>query len=427
MIFVCEPQCKGVSHEKFNAGFLYGLSQAFPNDKIILFADQTHINALQSILIIDEISLKNIEYKPIQFDLTDSFGAFIKYYFLCIRIFKNILTQGGDKLFLLSFSPKILYIIKRLKERTQFRKLKFTLVLHGDFENIATDTIPAILIPIETPIIVKRTFLQKLRTLTPLKLVRIIYHLLDSFLKKVYQKLFFNQQFPTKKILLWKMSSDFKYLALSPHVLENAKKYIDVNALQITAIVLPTIFAKQKPVPQNSFIKFGVFGFGNSKMLREIARRLEKKVLEKPYEIRIIGMDNNGLEQFPNIKCPKPGKQLSRSEMEEYAVDVDMFLILYDKSRYRLSCSGSILESLSYCKPVLHFDNECIAVFDTPIRPIGISCNSIDEYVNVMTDIINNYQSYQAKFNDFRTNISAVRKEVAVENFIPQIKASFTW
>ena len=128
MIFVCEPQCKGVSHEKFNAGFLYGLSQAFPNDKIILFADQTHINALQSILIIDEISLKNIEYKPIQFDLTDSFGAFIKYYFLCIRIFKNILTQGGDKLFLLSFSPKILYIIKRLKERTQFRKLKFTLV-----------------------------------------------------------------------------------------------------------------------------------------------------------------------------------------------------------------------------------------------------------------------------------------------------------
>lgn len=138
-------------------------------------------------------------------------------------------------------------------------------------------------------------------------------------------------------------------------------------------------------------------------------------------------MENRGTESFSNIVCPSPGKVLDRSDMEKYAKDIDMFLILYDISRYRLSCSGTILESLSYIKPILHFNNDCINHFNKHENPIGICCNSLDEFVCKMEDIIENYDEYIHKFQTFRKNILELRKECAIENSLTQLKDSFTW
>ena len=138
-------------------------------------------------------------------------------------------------------------------------------------------------------------------------------------------------------------------------------------------------------------------------------------------------MDNRGTESFPNITCPSPGKVLDRGEMEKYTQDIDMFLILYDISRYRLSCSGSILESLSYTKPILHFNNDCINTFNKPENPIGICCNSLEEFVSKMEDIIENYEMYIHEFQTFRNNILKLRDECSIENSLTQLRDSFTW
>jgi hypothetical protein len=233
--------------------------------------------------------------------------------------------------------------------------------------------------------------------------------------------------FPEKKMLLWKHSADFKYISLSPHVVVNAERYIDTKELNIHTVVLPTIFAEPIPQPNNEHVKFATFGYGNSLMLHNVVFQLSQKELKRPYEIRIIGMDDRGTDGFPNITCPSPGKVLDRSDMEKYAKDIDMFLILYDKSRYRLSCSGSILESLSYTKPILHFNNDCINTFNKHENPIGICCNSLEEFVCKMEDIIENYETYIREFQTFRKNILKLRNECAIENSLTQLKDSFTW
>ena len=69
MIIVCEPQCKGVSHEKVNSGFIYGLRLAYPEEKIIFFAEATHLKAIQEILIKDNILINNFECRPLNFYL----------------------------------------------------------------------------------------------------------------------------------------------------------------------------------------------------------------------------------------------------------------------------------------------------------------------------------------------------------------------
>jgi hypothetical protein len=421
MIVICEPQCREHGHEKLNSGFIYGLRLAYPQEKIIFYADITHIRVIKKILINDNIIINNIEYIPIKFRGSFSIIGMLTYYSLFKKMFSNVVATGGNKIFFLSFSPTILYIIKKLKQKRKFLKMKFTLVLHGDFENIADKRYRPIV-----PLLPNKPIIEKIRqtklTDLPRKGVRFMINHIITPWQPIFTKLF-----PTKKILLWKHSVDFKYISLSPHIIVNAEEFIDVKKLNIYTVVMPYVFAEPTHLPNNKDVKFAIFGNGDSFMLHNVAVQLSQKELKKPYEIRIIGMDKRGTDGFPNITCPGSGEPLTRGEMEKYAQDIDIFLILYEKNRYRLSCSGSILESLSYMKPVLHFNNDCINTFNKQDNPIGICCNTIEEFVNIMEDIIENYQAYIHKFQIFRNNILKLRKEFAIENSVTIIKDSFTW
>jgi hypothetical protein len=426
MIIICDPQCRDISHEKVNSGFIYGLSLAYPQEAIRFYADITHIEAIKKILIHDNVLINNIEYIPIKFRDLYSIRGMLTYHSLFNKMFSDVLETGTNKIFFLSFSPTILYVIKKLKQQRNFLTMKFNFVLHGSFENIADDKPTGLSLPIKK--INNKHIIQKIKQTKlidfPRKAAGAI-RLINSFItpwQRISTKLF-----PEKKMLLWKHSADFKYISLSPHVVVNAERYIDTKELNIHTVVLPTIFAEPIPQPNNEHVKFATFGYGNSLMLHNVVFQLSQKELKRPYEIRIIGMDDRGTDGFPNITCPSPGKVLDRSDMEKYAKDIDMFLILYDKSRYRLSCSGSILESLSYTKPILHFNNDCINTFNKHENPIGICCNSLEEFVCKMEDIIENYETYIREFQTFRKNILKLRNECAIENSLTQLKDSFTW
>src|SRR5690606_8586265 len=120
-----------------------------------------------------------------------------------------------------------------------------------------------------------------------------------------------------------------------------------------------------------------------------------------------------------------PGRPLTRQYMEELAEDIDVFLIMYGSNRYRLSCSGAILEALSYRKPIIHLGNECIDFFNQRNCPIGFRCNNINEFVDVMEDLIINYSDRKAVLSDFRDNIDELRGAYSIEASKDKIRESF--
>jgi hypothetical protein len=432
MILVIEPNCREFSHEKVNSGFLYGLRLAFPNDKIRFYADSTHIDNLKYILSYDKIEIDNIEFVSITLSDSTTLGGAIHYYKLFKRIFVEVINFGTNKVFFLSYTPVEIYLIKRLKKRVTFAELKFTIVLHGDFESITGDTRKENpLVPVHRNDINRITAFERLRYIKPKAILQKIYRLGVLFFKTCGTfftfRISISQWFPTKKMLLWKNSPDFRYIALSEHVITNAAKYIDIEKIDIRTVILPTNFASIKPEPKNKYIKFGIFGYGSSKVLQEIGYRLSKKKITKRYEIRIIGMDNSGISEYPNITCPSEGKPLKRQDMEKYAQDIDIFMILYHKGQYRLTCSGTILEAISNSTPILHFDNDCINSFNKSDNPIGICCNSVDGYVERMVDIISNYESYIPQFQLYRNNIVDLREKFSVKSSVPRIRESFIW
>jgi hypothetical protein len=304
--------------------------------------------------------------------------------------------------------------------------MKFTLVLHGGFESIAAGEEKPAAIALRERKMRDTSVAKKLMHAEFSILLRKGLKRAGNFLNKPL-KFISDKTFQEKEMLLWNHSPDFRYIALAPHVMINARKYIDMDALNMYTVTLPTVFEEVIPQPQNDHVKFAVFGYGDSLMLYNIALLLSERKLKRNYEIRIIGMDSRGIEGFPNITCPSPGKVLDRADMKKYAEDIDVFLILYGQDRYRLSCSGSILEALSYSKPILHFKNDCINVFDTTQDPIGYTCRNVEEFTDKMRDMIENYKSHVPEFDSFRKNIMKVREKYAIENSVGEIKRSFSW
>tara|TARA_B100000780_G_C21069705_1_gene430372 strand:+ start:610 stop:1356 length:747 start_codon:yes stop_codon:yes gene_type:complete len=236
MIHICDLICKEVSHEKVNSGFIYGLRLAFPGERIRLYADKSHIDAIISILKNDGIELDNIEFQPVRISSELALLYFPKYYFLIKNILAKVLISGDDKIFFLSFNTVMLYIIKKLKMRKKFSHLKYSLVLHGAFEGLAEskgDTVSY-----SPP---KRALKDKLRNIKlhslPMKILRIVKNkpikMYENKINSIYSRIF-----PLKKLLLWQHTTDFIYIALSSHILKNANKDMDIAKLNLHLVTM---------------------------------------------------------------------------------------------------------------------------------------------------------------------------------------------
>jgi len=216
MIFVYEPLCKGLSHEKVNSGFLYGLSLAFPGEKIRLYADQTHITAIQSILIHDDVKIDGLEFSPITFKNKRGLSEVFQRWWHLKNLFSTAKRGGIKKIFFLSFNAETLYVIKKLNT---FFQLKFTFVLHGDFESVADWP------PIKNPIVfpIKSfpvdpqafNFFKKIKG-SPKEIIKKIRARCSLLIQRHLTFNFSRHLFNLKKIIEYKSSPDFQfYLPIS--------------------------------------------------------------------------------------------------------------------------------------------------------------------------------------------------------------------
>lgn len=413
MIAIIEPLCKKISHEKINSGFLTLIRLAFPNEKILFYAHKSHIDAIINILKNDNVIIENISYIKIP-DLPNSgIISLFKYSYVFFKILSDLKKRSIDKIFFLSFSSSILFLLKKFKLVNKFSYFKYVFVLHGSFEDIAAKKK-----------IGNFFVIPKFKTFVDF--IKYLYNFCTDLINFPWNVLNF-YCFNFNNVFKHNHSNDIRYVALSPYIIENAKEFIDIIFYNIHLVDFPINFAKPKIHKKNKNIIFGVFGYGNSKKLIDISRILIKENFEKKFEIKIIGMDNRGLSGFPFIKFTSNGNFLTRRKMEQEAQDVDIFLILYESNKYRLSCSGSIFEALSYCKPIIHLENDCIDFYNNKNLPIGISCKTDFDLAITIKTFIENTEFEAEKIGEFRKNILLVRDKYKINNSIKKFKKVFTW
>jgi len=209
-------------------------------------------------------------------------SGIFNYFLLVSSIFNQTIKLSQNKIILLSTSPIILFTIKLLKQFSSYKNICCTIVLHGELEDIANDKYREPYTPTHrrnTSVRVKNgTIFQKLINnidKIPLYLFEKISFPFSQLQSKY--SLIFKRIFRTKRIMLWHHDDHYKYISLSPHVTANVRKYIDTNYLNFNTIYLPIIFNKVTSATKNQFIKFAVFGYGDSSQMHKMLSLLAQK------------------------------------------------------------------------------------------------------------------------------------------------------
>lgn len=423
MIAVCELNCKNTSHETPNLGFIYGLLQAYPTEQILFFAHSSHWDVLKKNANEKSLDTTRVLFQSIIPYPKTSPLALLWNFFLITYIFYRIRSLEVRTVLFLSASSAQHYIIKFFVDKIKYTLKTCAIVLHGTLDTLAvpnfTITQHAVIESSKHKSLFAKILACSIRDL-PQKVYSKVYSKVTFYTKKISLHLAVN--IDLKKSILYKNSHAIKYIVLAQHIQDKLSHYIDTTNMQVHVLTLPAVFARPCAAAPNQFLKIAIFGYGHSAMLYRLNVALAKCDIQKDYEIRIIGMDGSATEAFSHVTHPI-NRVLKHTEMEALASDIDMFLILYEKERYILSCSGSIIEAHSYVKPVLYLDNPCINAFNPPENPVGIACANIDEMATTLTEIINNFEEFRPTLQKFKSNMLAQRDKIDIRNNLETLRA----
>lgn len=290
----------------------------------------------------------------------------------------------------------MIYILKKIKKISVNKYF----VLHGELEELNQNKN---LIKEEYVDLPKVSNYKKIKSLNLQK----VKNKINSFLIKTdLLDLFFKKK-DIKNLIFNCKKSDFSFITISDHIIINLKKIKNLDMNFIKTINFPQIQEKYLKERVNKNVKFGVFGYGNSKLLYNLNLKLKDLNIKKKYEIKVIGMDNRGIESFKWTNAPSKGKTLKREEMEELLVDIDFILILYPENTYVFSCSASIIEAISNKKPIIHLKNDCISFYNKN-QEIGYEVSNLNQMARLMKKII--YKFPNDKVSYFMQNIDIKRK-----------------
>lgn len=403
MIIIFEPQCTGFGHEQFNAAFLYGYSLAYPNEKIIYFAEKEHIKCIKDVFSSANLSLNEIVFTETEIPESNSL-ANPRVVFEYSRILKNLLSYAYkndcNKIVFLSIYTYNLIPLKYLLQFKYNNSIQVHIAMHGTLEFIKRKNFSLL-----------SEFYQKVenrfRKVFGIAKRQLKYKPKNRYL---YEKLF--------KISLQLFSNkNITYFVFREDSLKKIKKYLPKIHKYFKSIDLPYIYKNVKNNFDSEFSNlkiFATFGKGYTNELNEIVRVLtQDSALANNFEIRIIGdIANEKLTIFKQIKYVGINGKPSREEIEEHIRDVKYFLFFYPPDSYELTTSGAFFDAIAYCKPIIFLKNHCLDYYYDKYK-FGYIRNNIDELISAMKRIIlsndENYHYFLSEINRMQKDISIVK------------------
>jgi hypothetical protein len=430
VIFVCEPTCKGFEHERVNGGFISALSRAYGEMVVRVYSDRSHFRAVLGSMESDSLRHERVQHQAINPPMLRGQRAVRSYRRILSSVFDDVVDAGCNRVFFLSFDAECLMAIKQLKRQQRFSGMRVALVAHGLMEEIADDfpCARAIRLPIER--FPKKGFGKRVTgaasSYFPSVVARsVVSAILSSPMGLRYQG---ELGMGLREILELDHTDDYRYIFLAPHAATNASKYLVESRFDLYTVTTPVALAPLREQAMNEHVKFAVYGNADQLVLHNLARAILGRRPKADYELKLISSNQFGAEGSRNIHIVGGrGKKLRRSEMEKHAEDVDFFLFLSDKSRYRLSCSGVLFEAFSLAKPLVYFANDCVDQFNTANTPIGIRCETFDEYTDTVIDLIENFHLRAHLISHLRDGVLRRRRALQSEDVVSGVKASFEW
>lgn len=391
MIAIIDLACTKFSHEMFNAGTITQVHLAFPQDKIVYFAETEQISCVKRILneTLDNQNIPPlIEFAPITHDLDGSNEAVI----IQEVIEKNITVKS---ILITSFISMQMYELQDIIKRNTH--IKFVFLLHGIIEYLIEDK-------------------EKLHYRLPLNInISLALRQFHIVLRRFMQK-----KTPPQDIFSFRES--LQQLAILPNVNliafsnEYQNYYTKISkdiTNKINKFYLPYVYdfaIKDKPFTDT--VKIGIMpsshqaSDGYARSLAYYAY-LHSRSKRTNFLFEIVNGDNSWkcMGKYVHINNKRP---LDRHELNKILHDCDWVLLPYGKEKYKLSSSGILFDAINMQVPCLMGPSHCFNDFDDSL--IGIHASNYSSLKKNLLQIIKSPD--RKKYHEFRKNIRKLKYEM---------------
>lgn len=339
-----EPQCKGIEHSKFISTTIRMIKKIYPNAEFVLVAEKELSETIQ-----------RFEFKQvITFELPQHTNSHLKNVKNALSFEKENLKKikeiPCDKLICLSVSMYTLYQISKL-----LKKVPVYVFFHGILESLTGE----------------------------------------------YR--FYNLLYWLKPVLM-NENKNVTNIVLGECIKNNLIKKIPsiAKSTESVDLVYPTEINKLKTL--NKKICFAGIGFGLKAKSSEFIFELANIFNQKAEFIHIGKMDETLIPKKTNVQIPAKKIPLSTKDFDTMIDSIDYGLYFYDSDKYKLTASGAIFDALTHGKPVICLRTTYFEYVFDKLGDVGFLCNSRDEMISVMNEIIENHD--EQKYLEQQKNIT---------------------
>lgn len=376
MIIICEPQCIGFEHVKFNAALIKVIQYAYPNKKILFLSESEHSHYVRNIL---EINNTKIEFMEIE--VPPRYQSNLKRFPSEFKIVKNVFNISkdikADKILFSSITSPTLISIK---------------ILIRHFKGIKTIVIP-------------HSILETINFRIPLD--------------PRYTIFWFNfwiSFFNTPNLI---------YLILGPSIKEALIQKMPYLKEYLYSIDLPYFFNNHeiKKYKKNHIITFGFLGVGGKSKGIDLFFKLAEEVRnenEKSKFIIIGHIIDEPYNKTNSVYIPSPNLPLKQEEYEDFIKEIDYAVFLYERDSYRLTASASLFDAFSHLKPVIALRNPYFEYYFDKMGDIGHLCDNYEEIRELIINNINRQPN--ERYINQQKNILKGRNQFGLDKLAKKIR-----
>jgi hypothetical protein len=388
MIVICEARLRGFEHATVNAALIGTVADAFQEEDLLFLAEAAHIRYVKNILDAHSVAVRYRE-------TTSPPGTFLNYprsaaqrsaadFRLYSTVFHLAHKNHANTIIFCSATTRGIISIKALLRR--YRDIVCLVVPH-DILQAVTRTPP--LLP---------------------------------------HRRFFSFRF----WISFGNTHRLRYVVLGPRIEERLKHYVPRVSSYVSSIDLPYFFSDDvgpEPFADNT-IRFGSYGIGSVEKGTDIFFRLAEEVQSakttyKPTFTLIGHIIDKRLKAVPHrsVNTHSLDVPWDQEAYEKYGRCIDYALFFYRPSAFELRASGTILDALSFVKPIIALESPLTEYYFKKMGDVGYLCENYSAIRDTVLDLletmpIDRYRQQQENILTQRVQFSPAGVSVKFRNLL---------
>lgn len=323
MILLIEMQCKDWEHSRVNSGLITQIHAAFPNEALMLCAEEKHIDQLDLLLRAD-----GIDFDQEEIDFKDWRSGNQE----CKDDYASLLEQvieshaNADNIILLSCNKGIVLACSEISKKHSDKD--FFIVMHAALEEVRNYTNPSL-----------RSELWR-------------------FLSCIKQKRRPEKPAITMKTCMEKCeSSNCMFIVYSPNYKEGLKDNINHDIIEKISFLHHPFFDLDRKESKNNIehekIIIGAYGQAFNHNAIRIINEYNKKYGTENVEFRVHAKEDEEILKWSNVVKLFKEKHVSNELLDQAIKGFDFILIPYDSGQYTVTASGIFCDAISREVPLL--------------------------------------------------------------------------